>query len=239
MIYARKSEEIEQSLEDHIEECLVALEELKNTRLWKLIGNEEVDLRTAVVFHDSGKIFYQKNFKRGKLSFEGHEIFSAYILSKFSWYYGKFARDISNLSIAAVLYHHHAMGVKKRINSLENLKLKFTSQREFEGILAEHKKILLKNLGFLDSKAVELALEYLNSHLKEFLKNGEVNAIKMALESQGISNRIWNDFQKDVNFKKMMIALTTALVICDYRGVKGKKTGFGKIVDEFIELYRV
>jgi CRISPR-associated endonuclease Cas3-HD len=250
MIYARKSEKLEQSLEEHIRQCLKALEDLKNTRFWKIIGAAELELRTAIVFHDSGKIFYQKNLRKGKLSFSGHEIFSAYILKRFLWHYRKHAKtsDLElrcswgDLSIAAVLYHHHAMGVKKRVESLRKNELRFSSQKEFEEILAEHGEILLKNLEFLESEAVKLALEMLNSDLRRFLADGRVKTADIAYESDDIIKRTWECFQKDVYFRKMMIALTTALVICDYRGVReenGGKRGFEKIVDDFIELYKI
>jgi len=237
MIYARKSEEFEQVLEEHIEECLKALEELKNTRFWKLIRENEVELRTAIVFHDSGKIFYQKNFKKGKLSFEGHEICSAHILDTFAWHYKKYAKEISDLSTAAVLYHHHAMGVKKRANNLRKIKLKFSNQKEFEEILAEHEKILLKHLRFFEPKAVEKALDDMKSNLRKFFTDNRVNTVRIVSVCEEIISRVWERFQKDVDFRKKMIALTTALVVCDYRGVKGKRTEFGGIIDEFVELY--
>jgi len=237
MIYARKSEEFEQTLEEHIEECLKALEELKNTRFWKLIRENEVELRTAIVFHDSGKIFYQKNFKGGKIIFTGHEILSAHILDTFAWYYGK---DAGNryLSIAAVLYHHHAMGVKKRAGNLRKIELKF-NREEFEEILAEHKKILLKHLEFFEPKAVEKALDDLNSNLRKLFTGDRVDTSSMVSECGEMITQIWEKFQKEADFRKKMIALTTALVICDYRGAKGKRTEFGKIIDEFVELYKV
>ena len=239
MIYARKSEEFEQSLEEHIEDCLKALEELKNTRFWKVIGNAEFELRTAVVFHDSGKIFYQKNFKGRKIVFTGHEIISAQILDRFAWHYGRYADEISELSTAAVLYHHHAMGVKERASNLGKIELRFSSQKEFEGVLAEHEKILLKYLGFLEPKAVEKALDDLNSDLRKFFKDSRVEIARIVSDSRDLISRVWEKFQKEIDFRKKMISLTVALVICDYRGARGKETEFGRVVNEFIDLYRI
>jgi hypothetical protein len=82
----------------------------------------------------------------------------------------------------------------------------------------------------------------LNSDLRRFVADGRVKTAVIAYESDDIINRTWECFQRDVNFRKMMIALTTALVICDYRGVReenGGKRGFGKIVDDFLELYKI
>ncbi|MDK2876265.1 MAG: CRISPR-associated endonuclease Cas3-HD [Archaeoglobaceae archaeon] len=246
MIYARKSEEFEQSLEEHIEECLKSLEELKNTRFWRIVSKAELDLKVATIFHDSGKIFYQNNLKKGKLSFSGHEVFSAYILDRFIWHYGKFEKNLrisDLLSAAAVLYHHHAMGVKSRLGNLRKLELKFSKQEEFKKILAEHEEIMLKNLEFLGLEGVERALKCVNSDLEKFVVGGRVKSSKMIFEfeglNKGLNKRIWDKFQKDANFRKMMVATTTALVVCDYRGAKGKKTEFSKVVDEFVELYRV
>jgi len=97
---------------------------------------------------------------------------------------------------------------------------------------------MLKYLRFLDLEAVEKALDDLNSDLKKFFAGNRVNTARMFSDCEKIIGQVWEKFQKDANFRKKMIALTTALVICDYRGVKGKRTEFGKIIDEFVELYK-
>lgn len=242
MIYARKSE-VEQTLEEHIEECLKAFESLKNTKLRILFGNE-MDARLSIVFHDSGKIFYQENFKNGKLSFPAHEIFSAFIFSKFAWEYEKVSRKINRLLCsAAILYHHHAMNVKRRIEMFSRSKRAVSkSIGEFEEILEEHAKILKKFLAnSLEKDALEHSIQALNStilSLAESSKDGVFLKYQKIFDEIEEENRtMWAEFQKSKEFRKRMIGLTSFLLVVDYLGVKGEPSTFGKVVREFAENF--
>ena len=89
-----KSADIEkQTLKEHIDESLNALDEVKHGRIWKYTVNlfdgddnsVEEHLRMIIAFHDIGKIFYQANISldKGKgvkyFNFKGHEYFSTYL----------------------------------------------------------------------------------------------------------------------------------------------------------------
>ena len=93
-----KSANIEkQTLKEHIDKALKALDEVKNSKIWKYAvklfeGDEhlvEEYLKIIILLHDIGKIFYQANIfldkKKGVkyLNFKGHEYFSTYLADEY------------------------------------------------------------------------------------------------------------------------------------------------------------
>lgn len=233
MILARA----DQTLEEHINSALQAFEELKRTKFWKFVAEAEEVLRIAIIFHDSGKIFYQssKNIENQNPSFLGHEIFSTYILNDFL-YELSFEEQKRLLAEAIVFYHHYAMGIKSRI---EKFKQKFPtfpicSKEELRDVLEEHEKIVLK---FLRIENAKNAMEKLKEKIeKQFELNNQLSPIFACVEQE--NTKIWAKFQSEKAFRKLMLPCVNVMTIVDYLGAKGSETKFSKVVEDFVSLYR-
>ncbi|MFN3384832.1 MAG: HD domain-containing protein [Archaeoglobaceae archaeon] len=230
MILARE----DQTLEEHIERCLESFESIRCKKFWKMFGEKaEKDFRIAIVLHDSGKIFYQ-----GKKSFLGHEIFSAFISHVFT---REFPDLNSKLVEAIILYHHYAMGLKDRI---KKFKIEFkdfkvcNKSEEFEEILEEHKSIALKYID-LEGSSVKKAMEKVNESIRKRL-NGcrlEYGGTLEILKEE--NSEIWKRFVSEKDFRKLALFCINMMTVVDYAGAleKGKKTDFGRVVEEFIRIY--
>ncbi|MCS7374582.1 MAG: CRISPR-associated endonuclease Cas3'' [archaeon GB-1845-036] len=121
-------------LNDHVKRALDYIEFSRESKLFKFSKNllpPEVDIydlsRLSIIFHDTGKIFYQKMYRSldgGKyISFRGHEYFSSYIFEKFlkETIDQNLNRNVNmeiynyyNICSFAILFHHHAMNVNLR-----------------------------------------------------------------------------------------------------------------------------
>jgi CRISPR/Cas system-associated endonuclease Cas3-HD len=87
-------------------------------------------VRLFIVFHDLGKAFYRRRGDENT-NFTGHEILSAYILDEFKIEFTR--KDLYRLekisrmlkpALFAVAFHHHPMGVEKRLESMGKLEKK-------------------------------------------------------------------------------------------------------------------
>ncbi|MEM0203838.1 MAG: hypothetical protein QXO16_06985 [Archaeoglobaceae archaeon] len=221
-----------QTLEDHVSACLKAFESLRRGKFWKLFGEKvEKELRIAIVLHDSGKIFYQT-----KKNFLGHELFSTYISHVFT----KYLDLDSRLVEATILYHHYAMGLKKRI---ERFKSKFgefkvcEKSEEFERILEGHESIVLKYIGLERSVAKE-AMESVKESIRNHLNGCKLRygGILQILEEE--NKEIWMTFVGEKDFRRSMLFCINMMTLVDYAGVvKTEERGFGGIVEEFLRIY--
>ncbi len=220
-----------QTLEGHIEACLKAFESLKQRKFWKIFGEKfEKELQIAIVLHDSGKIFYQR-----KRNFLGHELFSAFV--------SHFFIDLLDLDLrlveATILYHHYAMGIKERIEKFKFKEFKVCDRvEEFEGIVEEHERIVLKYVALEKSVAKE-AIERVNNQIRKRLEGCRLDyggILKIVKEE---NSEIWKRFAEDREFRKSMLFCINIMTLVDYAGVPdtGKKTDFGKIVEDFFRIY--
>lgn len=235
MILARAG----QTLEEHIALALQALEELKRTRLWNLVAEAEEVLKIAVIFHDSGKIFYQtsENVKSQNPSFLGHEIFSTYILENFMYELG-FEEKKKLLANAIVFYHHYAMGIKSRMEKFKKKFPKFPmcSIDELGNFLEEYEKIVLQ---FLKIENAKNAMEKLREKIKlQFEDKSPIAPIFAFVEER--NKEIWDKFIGEMTFRRLMLPCVNAMTIVDYLGARaeGRKTDFSRVVEEFVLLYR-
>lgn len=235
MIIARQG----QTLEEHLKLSLKAFEELKSTRFWKLISEAEEILKIAIVFHDAGKIFYQienniKN-KNKEPSFLGHEFFSAFILDNFTWAM-KLDKKSKLLATGSVLYHHYAMGLKERLKNFERKNQEFRifdSEKEFEGVLEEHKKIVLNLLKLEDA---EKAMDEVNNRIKSYLNANSLDYHSIFNQLRELNNQIWEKFVGEKDFRKLMLPCINTVTIVDYLGVNEGRSGFRSIVEEFMKV---
>ncbi len=216
MIYAFKKKGIEQTLEEHIESCLEMFERIRDTRLWRNLNIDEHFAEYMIIYHDIGKVFYQKNVE--ELSFPGHEFISAYVFWKV------FERDLSSkreelIFLAPIIYHHHAMGVKIRLEDLN----KRIITKPNDNILDELERILAK---YLD--------ESIASETIDVIRSIKISKVKVKVKSK--IDEIWREFHGE--FARKFLHLLMVLIACDYEGSKGrgKTTGFGKVVEEFVGL---
>ncbi len=234
-----------QTLREHVDKALKALDEIKNGRIWKftvkLFGDEDLveeDLKTIILFHDIGKMFYQANVfpdrKRGVkyLSFRGHEYFSTFLADRYLF---ENYMDDRPLILSTILYHHHAMGLKER-GRVREIRV-CRSEDEYEAI-CEIVGNMLKSYGL----KVNEFLQYLR-RFKPKSKNGVLvfsRAEDVYEEVDGINRKIWDLFVRDKAFRRKMLTFTVILQICDYKGSEGrtkKPPKFYDILREFAELY--
>lgn len=217
----------------------------------------------SICFHDIGKIFYQMNFgidrKKGQkyMSFKGHEWFSVYLADKFLdiW----LERDMENrideykefrwIVCSAILYHHHSMGLKNREKLDEILVCK--SKEKFRGYLENIEKILENNLKSLaDNDDIgnfvsyienfgENSLTYKESKEVFVLDRNKISGILNYVED--LNRRIWELFAGEDEFRRKIILSSSLMLVVDYMGSRGRgeKTHFGRLVDEFIDTYKI
>ena len=267
-------EKLAQPLSEHINLALSAVDEIKESKLWnvyvrlfKFDNNTKFDeatvekwLKFATVFHDFGKILYQRNFKTYKnekyLNFIGHEYFSTFLADKFMnfWLEDDLVGKLEEYKVfrwvvcASILYHHHAMGLKSR--SYPDV-VKFCNGEEFERFIIKSYRILHSFFHeFRDFKDHVIA-NFINDLKSTIEKIGKTEGDLIILDHSYISSviryvedlnvRIWEKFVEDASFRKQMILTTNILILIDYHGSKDRKGSipkFGIILDEFMKIYR-
>ncbi len=214
MIYAFKKRGAKsQTLEEHINECLKALKRLENSKLWSDDFNYEF-VKRVIVFHDVGKVAFQRECE--ELSFTGHEFISAYVFWKV--FEDELTGKDKLLYTFPIIFHHHAMHVKQRLERLKNFRIRINGN-----VLDELAKTLEK---FVESKYVSRTVDVLR----------DVNTNAVVDNVYNMINDIWYEFHG--NFAKNALKLLLITIICDYKGSKkrGIQTSFGKVVEEFLEF---
>lgn len=237
-----------QTLKEHVDQSLKAINDVKGSKIWKYTvklfnGNEdfvEEVLKLIITFHDIGKLFYQANTSKEKdvkyLNFKGHEYFSTYLTDEYLKDY-----DNKSLVLSAILYHHHAMGLRERLK-VKELRV-CRSEREYD-VMCEILCEIIKTQGL----KVNGFLSYLKSLKDLFEEENNVLILKQRVindiyrEVSEINRKIFHLFIRDVRFKKGMLVFVVILQICDYRGSKArtkKPPKFYGILKEFIKLYKM
>ena len=247
-----KSANIEkQTLKEHIDKALKALDEVKNSKIWKYAvklfeGDEhlvEEYLKIIILLHDIGKIFYQANIfldkKKGVkyLNFKGHEYFSTYLADEYLLLENNKLNRL--LVLSTILYHHHAMGLKER-GKIKELRI-CKAEKEYD-VMCEiigdiFRCYRLQVNEFLQHlKSLRNELEYKNDKL--ILKQRFVNDVYR--EVSNINREIWNLFIRDKMFRRKMLVFIVILQICDYKGSEDrtwKPPKFYGVLKEFIRYY--
>jgi len=257
-----------QSLEEHIEDSIKALEnEIKNTKIWKYyttLSNREEEhvekwTKFTIVFHDLGKMFYQKNDRLYKneryLNFAGHEFISTFLADKFLEIWLKNGAedrfdeytDFRWVIIGSILYHHHAIGLRKR-GRLNEIKV-CINHEEFKRIIERTSETIKKYLKVFEEEAISQFIRELETIKPE--RTGIRNILVLSRDqlsdiyryvSEGLNEKVWEKFIGDKNFRKRMILSTNILIMTDYKGSEtreGRKTEFWKVLDETITLYNL
>ena len=224
MIYAFKTDDSFQTLDEHVKLCLKALDKIKSSKLYSMKGLKDDLVRLMVLYHDIGKIFYQRS-NVNMLRFTGHEFISAYIFNKIleQKLVGLIEEEHEFiLYLYPIIFHHHSMGVRKRIEHLSKVKLIQPSEFQLEEL-----KMMLNN--YLDKKYVKYTIEIIKS----------LNINKVRCFIKGEINKIFRMFHGE--FARRCLQLLLILIICDYEGAKsrGKPTSFGRIIEELVKYYSV
>ncbi|MBS7657623.1 MAG: CRISPR-associated endonuclease Cas3'' [Candidatus Bathyarchaeia archaeon] len=241
-----------EELHEHIDEAIKIINQINYSpilryvkRIFPKLKNFNELINLAIIFHDSGKVFFQEDKIENKeyLSFKGHEFLSNYIFEKFyekanvnsEENYGiNFAKDIISF---AILFHHHSMNIKERLNEI-NFKIKnkiCLIDRLYDSLkffLTEKHKIALKH-------AIEkIKTDFKNENLVTLLKEDQKTALK----------RIWENIwcsEKNVNEKKLSLIVLTILLVSDNiaaqnkRGQQQTKNVFHLSLEDFYNFYLV
>ncbi len=249
-----------QTLEDHIRDSLEALNNIRDTKIWRYYAsfcqNAEKWMKLAIVFHDMGKVFYQENKKRNKkgryLSFVGHEFISTYLVDGFLGIW--LNKDLENrledyknfrwLVYSSILYHHHAMGLRSRERLNE---IKVCGNCEFDNIAKKASEIVRKYSMEFDVKPEEFFNLLKQLKLTKLVEGSDILLLDRNVISDiyryvdELNVVIWRKFAGEKDFRRRMILATNMLIMADYIGSKERgeeKTEFGRVVDESVELYR-
>ncbi len=238
---------VEEYLSQHIRCCIDLMSKLELSRLGRVgISLDEGFLnivRLSIVFHDLGKAFYTRREDENTISFTGHEILSAYILNKFKI---EFTREgiyrlekISRMmkpALFAVAFHHHSMGVEKRLESLRKMKLSSTCLDDLRNELS-----YIGNILDIDEKRL---LDRVLEDVKQSVEKRLLGIGEIKQEFHNIEKDIFRYFTsgkyEDIILKKLSYLTLTALISADYisaTNIRGGKTRFSDIIDEFYKFY--
>jgi len=241
--YIKKdNEEIKEELYEHIK---LGLQNIDNmdinfiNKLERLFGIKDLKriLKLSFLFHDLGKVYYQKNFKEYNkeevkfgLSFIGHEVFSTILFHCFKDYLlneENKSNKILNIIKFSILYHHHAMDLEERIKQISNSKLSYPAEEDLK-YMFKHLQEELDNLGILQK------INLLNDIILKYDYRGDVKG-----EIEEIEGRIWNYYVSDANFRKLALMILSSLISIDYISVKREDSSgeFSSIAKEFYSLF--
>jgi len=253
--YYKKEEDklIEEYLSQHIRCCIDLMSKLELSRLGKAGISLDEDfpniVRLSIVFHDLGKAFYRRRNDENTIYFTGHEILSAYILNKFKIEFTR--KDLYRLekisrmlkpALFAVAFHHHPMGVEKRLESMG--KLERTGRLKLSSTCLDDLRNELSYIGnILNADEKELLNKVLED-IKWSVEKGLLGIGEIKQEFHNIEKDIFEYFTsgkyEDVILKKLSYLTLTALISADYisaANIRGGKTRFGDITDEFYRFY--
>lgn len=258
--YVEKGGEIfKEKLTDHVKEALSTVSCSKQSKISqyieKILGSIDIRfaeaVRLSIIFHDIGKIFYQKNYKYDKihnniryLSFTGHEFLSSYIFDKFAFRLASSETLSKTLSACnfSILFHHHAMNPKYRASPYREPIT--VGKAAVDDVKIERLKILNQ---FLKSSEVEPWRAAINDVEVEVKKSKDVNAfigsvVSSMFSPQGLGKKIWRIFISDSIFRKTSLALLSTLLVADYFSAlklrpESKPSTFHNVLREFYSYY--
>jgi len=243
LIYSYYSDESKESLEDHINLALSLInDESKLVKHGsKFTKYFPIYAKLSVIFHDLGKVFFQKNYSRlgNYLSFRGHEFLSAYIFEKFRKQL--LMLDPDNAEIYkeykiitfAILYHHHAMGreLDDRYINLDSVKMGFNYFSELKGIVSSFLvKINMSEPGLRAFNNVLAEMQFSSNFLE---------SVKTYIDR--IKADLWGEFISDASFRKKSLLLLILLIAVDYLAAqsirKPTSSVFSQTINDFYQLY--
>ena len=204
-------------------------------------------LYASIVFHDIGKAFYREQVKhaikkQGTAVFSGHKIVSAIILEELFktleyMHPSKYTIKLIKPALFAVLFHHHALSIRKRTGSHILQQITRTNEDNINETITQ----IIKELGSI-TKNNSFTNTLLNQ-LKEMTPK-----IKMILRD---TTRRYNEIREELirtlmrtretSLKKLMYLTLTTLITLDYEAArktrKQEPTTFGKMCSLWKKYY--
>ncbi|HDI10322.1 MAG TPA: HD domain-containing protein [Euryarchaeota archaeon] len=251
--YRSRGKEVKESLKKHIESGLELIGNISGSRLMRagtrICEDFQNLLKISFVFHDIGKVFYQRNLRERNgteyLSFRGHEYFSAYILDSCLIELIKegVKENIWNSTTFSVLYHHHAMNLSLRWPrvSEHSIRLGFEKLESLRNVLNEiWDKFNLESV--IKFKIVGGTLDNL-SKLVDGIGNDGYKLFQAEVRrvvDDEVDSKLWLEFATTPKLRKLYLLSLQSLVAVDYiaslwRG--GGRGVFQGVIDEFWKLY--
>ncbi len=238
----RNGQEVKEFLREHIKESVALIEDLDNSRLNNFVvgilcvPNFKELVKLAIIFHDSGKAFYQteRNMKEDMesgekyLSFIGHEFVSAYLADRFVKERRKYIPDYYSI-VFAIYFHHHAMGVEKREKEVIK-RLRKTTKSEFEVMKDSLRKVLEY---FLENEDREVLRKCLTE-----LSAGDLNNLAFQSIRNGIYERMIH--RTDPRFRKLSLIVLQCLLVYDYMSASNRdnyESEFSRAISSFYEIW--
>ena len=237
---------LEENLVDHINIALNFTKGLNTSRVARFASKlcREASfqdlIRLSIIFHDIGKVFYQKNFiaKEGQrfLSFKGHEYLSAYIFEEFR--NKLIEQDLGNYMMYklyractfAIFYHHHAMNIRLRTPQIREDSIK-NGLNLLDAFKNDVQCLLTRN----EIDALENAVNAIKSLPAQSI------LINIKREVHEINRELWNDLIVNPEIRKLSFLTLSSLLIADYSAAhKRRKSGrsvFKRALDDFYRIY--
>jgi CRISPR-associated endonuclease Cas3-HD len=254
-----------ETLFEHVNTGLGLLDSVGSSKISDILSPEDLEwLKLAWILHDSGKLFYQCNFTKSqkKLSFRGHEYFSAYLADKLLnlWIESNLSEENLErysryrlLVVGAILYHHHAMGLRSRalisrIRAANNKEDWLNLLKSFRNNFYEK----IRNATEI-TKYIDLYLPWQNEQDSSLeTKNPDNNSTKLDLSwlkdvvnengyvdttfledviryVNTINIMIWRSFAGDRLFRRKFLAFEAILIAIDNEvAMKNREENYGK-----------
>ncbi|MEM4591987.1 MAG: CRISPR-associated endonuclease Cas3'' [Sulfolobales archaeon] len=193
-------------------------------------------LEYAIILHDFGKVPFNQKFyesrekKSSKLSFEGHEIISAWFADKFL----KRAEDDRIIEdgdrsfvFLAILLHHHPMDLRSRADKLEKMDMR------------------------LNKETIELFYDELDGIIQpkyEILRDKEEVSVRdivgQVLGERGILHSTWSTLwmNGDPLTRRVFLALIQGLIAADYSSAgttRGGVSEFSTVIQLYLTYYGI
>jgi len=247
--YYRREENgkiIQETLAEHIDEMLKILKNFSESKInrylqktFPMLKNFSEIVKLAVVFHDVGKVFYQKDPKNitKNLSFMGHEFLSSLIFNEFQKNsenlidsHENFGVDAASLIKFSILFHHHAMCIRdrKKFTTLIDLNIE-GGLKLFPSLI----KCLIKFLGKGDVEALKNALKY-DVESKDIIAN-------LQRCSDEDLRTVWREVWVSGFKRKIALSLLDILITTDNLAANKKRgpntTIFHEALRQFSEFY--
>ncbi|ABN69438.1 CRISPR-associated nuclease, Cas3 family [Staphylothermus marinus F1] len=207
-------------------------------------------LVTSIIFHDIGKAFYLENAQKfigmGKpVYFTGHEILSALILDNLNNILNKiyptsYSSWLLKPSIYAIMFHHHALSITRRINKIKNI-----ASRMDENYVAQIINHIVEELSLLKTSIDTDRIGKLPIILLELLNKYSQKIYNVIKDANGGYKRLKQEFFKIFagggKLAKLMHLTLTSLIVLDYEAARRTRAGpitrFGKMCSQWRKYY--
>lgn len=188
-------------------------------------------LNYSIIFHDFGKILFNQYMynPNKRLDFSGHEIISCYATNMYLTKIFERGDSLTNLDkkivLLAILFHHHPMKIKERLQKLERIGNMTINAETFQAFYQQLN-------GITDIPPVSIKISK--------------NVIEIVTEMRGrggLVKELWREvwMNPDGKIKKTFLLVIQGLISADYASaLKWRKNGmseFAKTVQLFLKFY--